>query len=401
MAGFKRERPKGSGRWELIVNLPRDPVSGRRRQKSRTVYGGERVASKELARLLLEAQAGRHGDAEITLSALIGVWLDQVEADLSPTTRAEYRRLARQRIAPFMGKMPLRKVTSAELRGFYRALRKHGLAASTIKNVHTVIRGALDHAVLAEWLTVNPAAARGLLPRGETHEIEPPTALEVKQLIATAEAGASPKKRTGGPVGVRPNRDMAAMIRLAIATGARRGELVALRRTALDLDAARDESELSCGLVKVKRAVVADEQRRLIEKSTKTHAAREVELGPWATDALREHLERMDKRAAAAGVQIRRDAFVFSDHMDCSVPWRPNRVTLAFTRIRDAAGLPRVRFHDLRHARATWELDAGIPLPTVSERLGHRDTATTARIYAHSSRGRGAQAAAVGDEELG
>lgn len=119
VSGYKRERSKG--RWELIVNLPRDPVTGRRRQKSRTVYGGSRKADQELRKLLDEAQAGRHGDAEITLSALIAVWLDQVEADLSPTTRQEYRRLAEGRIANYMGKMPLRKVTSAELRGFYRA----------------------------------------------------------------------------------------------------------------------------------------------------------------------------------------------------------------------------------------------------------------------------------------
>lgn len=398
MAGYKRERPKGSGRWELIVNAPRDPVTGRRRQKSRTVYGGERDASRELAKLLLEVHAGRHGDAEITLTTLVGVWLDQVEADLSPTTRMEYRRLAEKRIATYFGRTPLRKVTAASLRAYYRALRDHGLAASTVQNIHTVIRGALDHAVMAEWLTANPAAHRGLLPKGETHEIDPPTPAEVKRLIETAETGTARKR---GGVGLRPNLDMAAMIRLAIASGARRSELIGLRRTAVNLDAAHDEEGRPLAIVKIRRAVVQAENKKLVEKGTKTHARRERDIGPWATEALRHHLERMDKRAADAGVTIAKDAFVFSDHVDCSVPWRPSRVTLAFTRIRNAAGLERVRFHDLRHARASWELDAGIPLPVVSEGLGHKDTATTARIYAHRLPGRGAQAAAVGDDELG
>lgn len=387
MAGFKRERnkagqlEKGCGRWELIVNAPRDPATGRRRQVSRIFYGKARDADHELARLDSEVRASRRvGSTEKTLSTVIALWLDEAEGELSPTTMREYRRVATQRIAPKVGKLPLRKVTAGELTAFYAALRKAGLKPQTIRNVHTVINGGLAWAVRAEWIGSNPArdAKR---PRGASARRPPPTKDEVRRLIA------------GCTEGRRKNHELAAMVRLGIACGGRRGELVGLRRTRVNLDS---------GSITIKKAVAAD-GKKLVEKDTKTHQERTVELGPRAVQALRDHLERMDKRAADAGARIAKNAFVFSDAMDCSKPWRPNRVTLAFGRLRDRV-LPerpkdqRVRFHDLRHARGTWELDEGIPLPSVSERLGHKDPSTTSRIYAHGTDTHNERAAGIGDD---
>jgi integrase len=92
----------------------------------------------------------------------------------------------------------------------------------------------------------------------------------------------------------------------------------------------------------------------------------------------------VEARAGAVGVEVREDGYVFSPTVDGSEPWRPFHWTAAWRRLREKAGLdPRVRLPDLRHFAATRLLDAGVPVKTVSGRLGHARPATTLNVYAH------------------
>jgi integrase len=118
------------------------------------------------------------------------------------------------------------------------------------------------------------------------------------------------------------------------------------------------------------------------EKSTKTHASRRVSLDEATVLVLREHRRRMLERAMALGVRLADDAYVFADVE--GRPWRPDVCTNRFGRLRAQLGLDRVRLHDLRHFVATVLGDGGVPIATISSRLGHRDTATTLNIYTHA-----------------
>nr|MBA3655585.1 site-specific integrase [Actinomycetota bacterium] len=343
---------------------------------SRTFHGDRAGAEARLDELVADVRAGRHGDAEITLGALLEVWLDAVHDDLSPTTYNEYARLSRNLLAPSpLGRSPVRKVTSADLIAFYRAMKRSGRAVNTIRNVHAVLRGALDYAVLAEWIDDNPAA-RARRPRGERRAIKPPTPDQVVALVTAAAA---------------VNAELAAFLRLAVATGARRGELCGLRRSDVDLEART---------LHIQRAIVHDGDR-LVVKDTKTHADRLRKIGPNAAIALRDHLEAMDKRAADVGVRISKHAYVFSGRADCATPMKPDTITTYFVTLRNSVGLKTVRLHDLRHFRVTQELDAGIPMPTVSEGAGHANSATTAGIYAHGTEPSSELAADVADDLFG
>jgi integrase len=91
----------------------------------------------------------------------------------------------------------------------------------------------------------------------------------------------------------------------------------------------------------------------------------------------------MSSRAAACGAELADMAHVFSRDPDGDRPWAPNDVTKAFIRVRTQAGLDSVRLHDLRHFAATRMLVAGVPVRTVSGRLGHANAATTLGVYAH------------------
>ncbi len=159
---------------------------------------------------------------------------------------------------------------------------------------------------------------------------------------------------------------------LAAATGARRSELVALRWRNVDVPE---------GVVRIERGVVMG-PTGLVEKDTKTHAARRVALDDGTVQLLAAHRARMAARAAMCRVELTEDAFVFSNSGDGSGSWFPDSVTRAFKRLCITEGLPDARLHDLRHF-ASQLLSAGVDVRTVAGRLGHRNAATTLNVYAH------------------
>ena len=161
---------------------------------------------------------------------------------------------------------------------------------------------------------------------------------------------------------------------MSAATGLRRGEGCGLRWSDLDVGART---------LVVERSVVAVSGKGAIEKDTKTHAARRIALDAATLEVLVRHREAMEEQAESCGVELAGDAFVFSHASDGSRPWHPDNVSAAFARVRGRAGLDRVRLHDLRHMHATQLLAAGVPVRTVSGRLGHANAATTLNVYGH------------------
>jgi integrase len=158
---------------------------------------------------------------------------------------------------------------------------------------------------------------------------------------------------------------LACWLQVAVATGARRGEICGLRWNDIDLGDAS---------VRIQRSVSATRQAGLTIKSTKTGGVRVVSLTTQAVIALREHHRSTHPGAA--------DAFVFSNDADGARPWRPDLVTRRWERLRRTGHFDRrVRIHDLRHFVATELLCAGIDVRTVANRLGHARTSTTLDIY--------------------
>jgi integrase len=161
---------------------------------------------------------------------------------------------------------------------------------------------------------------------------------------------------------------------MAATTGARRGELCALRWSDVDLKAQT---------LLISRALVEGRGSELLEKDTKSHASRRISLDGGTSAELERHQERCQERARACAVSLSDTAFVFSDDPGGARPLVPNEVTKRFIRVRKAVGLDFVRLHDLRHFTATRLLAEGVPVRTVSGRLGHSNAATTLGVYAH------------------
>jgi integrase len=259
---------------------------------------------------------------------------------------------------PDLGRLPLRRVTAQRIDAYYASLaRERELSPASIRHVHAVLRGALGQAVRWGWIPTNPAT-NASPPKLRRREITPPPIDATRRLLDAADAH---------------DPDFGAVLRVLVATGARRGEVCGLRWS--DIDAA--------GSTVTIRRSVASVAGGTVVKETKTHAARRIAVDSETLDALDRRRERAVHLAEACRLAFDPDGYVFTSEPDGSRPLHPDTITGGFQRLCQRAGLDGIRLHDLRHLHATQLLAAGVPVRTVSGRLGHANAATTLNVYAH------------------
>ncbi len=361
MQGFMRQRGNS---WELRVYVGRDVLTGRKQWVSKTFKGGKRDAQRALAALVAEADRGALAHTKATVGELLEEWFAHASPGFSPKGVMETRGVLDRNLLPFLGSIPLSKLGAADIDRHYRRLRDKGgragrpLAPGSVKRAHGILHRALAQGVKWGWLSVNPASA-ATAPRLPAPDIRPPDPHELAQVFALA---------------TEWDIEFADYIVLAAATGARRSELVALRWADVDLDR---------GSVAISRGIVASLDG-LVEKDTKTHAARRVSLDPTCAATMRAHRDRAVERARLAECELSPLAFVFSYEVDGSKSWYPDSVSRTFARLCRKAGLRQgARLHDLRHYVATHLLASGVDVRTVAGRLGHRNASTTLNVYSH------------------
>jgi len=345
--------------WRVHIYLGRDAATGKQRYLTRSVRGTKREAETVCASLVAEASRGRFGEqASGTVGELLEQWMTHLEADASPSTLAAYRVYLRRWIVPRLGEKKLDRLRPSDLDRLYAELRPH-LSPLSVLKVHTILRAALGQAVRWRMLTENPAAL-ATPPRAPRRPIVPPSPGQVAQLLAAAE---------------ERDPDLATYLRLAAVTGARRGELCALRWS--DVDMENHEVVISRSL--------SLGTHQVVEKSTKTHRSRRIALDAGSIEALERQRERAKSRVMLCQAQLVADPYVFARDVEGREPWRPDSgATGRFGSLRRQVGLDSVRLHDLRHYVATRLLDGGLPARAVSERLGHANANTTLGIYAHA-----------------
>ncbi len=375
MRGAVERRGKS---WRIRVDAGPDPVSGRRRQVTRTVSGTKREAESALARLLVELGQGRHQGTDVrTVADLCKEWFDQAASSLEPNTRTEFAGIIRRYLGPRsdvaaahdvlrkgIGSTSLAKLRAWELDRLYAQLAAGGgrsgqpLSPATVRKVHTVLRLALAQAVRWRWLSENPAlhAKPPSVPRPNP---KPPAAEDARRLIESAEA---------------LDPDWAAFLRISAALGARRGEVCALRWSAIDLNE---------GTASVHRTVIIVSGAAVERDHPKTAASRRrVSLDPGTVTVLVAHRQRQEERVAECEGTLAPDPYLFSTEIDGSRPWHPAVVTHRFKRLARRVGLEGVRLHDLRHFVATQLIAGGVDVRTVAGRLGHANPSVTLNTYA-------------------
>jgi integrase len=315
--------------------------------------------------------SGRKGEyvepSKRTVGSWFDEWLDTLR--LADSTMASYRRTVRLHIEPHIGDELLSRLTSSRLTRLYRELERGGLGARSVRYVHVVLGAALAAAVEAEPpLLLKSPAVKATPPsrkQAQPAEIIPWNAEQLKTFMGWS-AGSSPHHAAWRVLGY---------------TGARRGEVLALRWRHVDLDAATISIQKTVGIVHVKGDSASGKP---VESKPKTDKSRRVvDLDP-ATVAV---LKSWRSERASLGLHlVRPDSLVFSDldgeHLHPERFSRTWQQTQA--RCRKAhPDLPQIRMHDLRHTHATLLIAAGVPIKVVSERLGHSSINVTLGVYGH------------------
>jgi integrase len=362
MSDAKRTAPgmreRSPGVWELIVDAGRDPVTGRRRQVSRTFRGTLTQAKKARAALLTEVGKGRHTGTRATLDDLFQDWIMELRRKgRSPNTVHGYEGVYRRNIHPTLGSTPVVKVTTKMLTDLYGAHQRRGLGARSIHHIHACLSSMLTQACRWGWRDSNPAqwAEPPSIPNEEPVV---PTPDEVVLLIQAAEESRRP--------------DKARAIFVAATTGLRRAELCALRR---DRDIDWDRQRL-----KVTKSIAVIPGQGPEEIPTKNRRSRYVAVDATTLSMLQTQSEMIEKRAHEVGVELAADPYLFTDAADGYEPWKPDGITQYFTRLRSRVGLEHLDFHYLRKFMETYGQEMGFSAVQVAMRAGH-DPTVAARHY--------------------
>lgn len=318
-------------------------------------------SSQEVKDLLVELQYKiQTGTYESPSRLTVGEWLDSwlknyVSLSLRPTTWANYETQVRKHLKPHIGKKKLTQLRTGDLQKIYNLKVTDGLKPKTIKNIHNVIHSALEQAKKEGIITINPADAV-ILPKPGIKEMATLGVDEMKHFLAAA----------------KNSKHYAAYL-LELATGLRRGELLGLKWPDLDLKS---------GTVTVNRGLVRAKGQGLIFQEPKTHYSRRtISIPLQVARELERHKAKQNIDKLELGKAYYNDNLVFCTKE--GKPLDPSEFTRHFQRLLKAAGLPRLRFHDLRHTFATVSLQEGVSAKVIQEVLGHHSAAFTMQVYSH------------------
>lgn len=351
-------------RWYPVVYLGVDD-QGRKRYKWMPGHDTKKSAEKALAGHLQDVHAGRITDALAPrLSEFAARWLAHKSTQVRPRTVEIYARTLRLHVADRLGNVRLDRLTANQLRAYYADLASVPLSNRYIAQIHTLLNDICETAVRWDVIARNPV-----------NKVDPPRP-EVKRFtVWTLQDAQTFLSAASG------HRFYAGFV-LALTTGMRQGEILALRWEDIDLDGAR---------IFVRRTASHVGSKLVYSDPKSRSGIRVVAIPPETVQALRDHRDRQNEQRDDMG-----SAYVDRDLVLARVNGNP--VTQAFLRAQfmalcERAGVPVIRFHDLRHTHASLLLQQGVHPKIVSERLGHSKISITLDTYSHVLPGLQEQAA--------
>lgn len=309
-------------------------------------------------------------EAPLTLAAFLERWLKTIRASIGAGALRQYESHVREHIVPSLGHLlliDLERNPQAIEEAMASWTRKDGrggdLSPGFVKKVWSTLRAALNKATRLRHIANNPCEFVDP-PKVERKEMNALSPSQVGQYLAAFDA-----------------TSIGAAIALAIGSGCRCGELLALRWRDVDVDRGTARVERSLERVVIRTPKRVRYELRFKEPKSK-RSRRTIPLPPFAVERLRRHRIEQAQRFMVAGARPDGDTLVFEHD---GLPWVPTSFGMLYARLRDEAKLPKVRLHDLRHSYASLLLQSGSDLKTVSTALGHSSVAITADTYAHVS----------------
>jgi integrase len=365
------------GTWYFVIDVIPDAASGKRRRLRRRGFPTRKSAEDALKFVLAEARDGDYVEpSSQPVRVYLENWLSGVAVGHKPSTAAMYAHKMRRYVIPRIGALRLRQLDSAALDALYAELRTSGgrpdkngvptpLSEQTVAVVHRILHRALRDAVRRRIIRSNPASDAVVPRSAASREMKVWATTDIRRFLEFVE-----------------DDRLQALWVVAATTGMRRGELCGLMWHDVNLEGAS---------LAVRRARVPV-AGKVSEGTPKSDRARVLACAPATMSALKAHRKRQLEERLAWGAAWQDSGYVFTQ--PSGAPMRPDAVTRQFEALIHAAGLPRIRLHDLRHTHATLGLAAGIPAKVMSERLGHAKVGITLDLYSHVVPGMQEEAAA-------
>lgn len=349
--------------WSYVLRVP-DNKTGKTKPKWVGGFESERLAkiARDKARVSI-ANRDYATPGKLTVGEFLLSWIDNHEKRLKPTTAHKYRQLIRLYLIPQLGSVKITDLRPTHIENFYsHYTTNHGvngqvLAPSTVAQCGAILKKALKYAVEVEGLMSFNPATRVPLPKGAGKSNNPWSMDELNSFLDVAS-----------------EHRLFFFFRLSAFTGARRGELLALRWSDFDGKSI---------LITKSRLEVAGVAFEQLSTKGGSNGQRRVILDSETIDLFNSHRKRQLQERILIGEHWQDGDFVFTQ--ENGLPLDPGTPSHLFGKMIKKAGLRNIRLHDLRHLHATELLRLGEPLHVVAQRLGHRDAMVTATIYAHVS----------------
>ncbi len=346
---------RGDGRWSAMLTITSE--DGRKRRRS--FYGKTRA---EVAKKLRDAQSKLDSNLPLpsdreTLGAFLTSWLESSGGtSLRPRTRSAYKQMIDQHLLPALGKTVLSRLTPGQVQAYINAKLASGLSPRTVQYQHAVLRRALNQAVRWGKATRNVAQLVSP-PKVERHEIRPLTPEQARAFL-----GAIAEDRH------------ATLYAIALGLGLRQGELLGL--TWDDINFERETLTVRHTLQRYGRQYHLDPPKT-------TRSRRTIGLPTTLLQLLRAQRAQQVQERLRAEPAWKGDSWNLVFATETGEPRSGFSLNHKLQQVLADNGLPRQRFHDLRHAAATFMIAQGTDLRIVMEVLGHSQIATTANTYAH------------------
>ncbi|MBK9294834.1 MAG: tyrosine-type recombinase/integrase [Oligoflexia bacterium] len=373
---------RGESSYLLKYDIGRDYVTGKRQVRYKTIHGTKKDAQRELRKILNQVDEKSYVEhKKISLGEWMEIWLrDYAEVSVRAKTFERYAELLRLHVHPYIGQIPLQKLTASHVQDLYSKLRKEGkiirsqgskkprgLSERTVLHVHRVLSQLMKEAKRKREVIYNPIedvrAPRPMsIANSNTETIVHVNALDHEQL----------KRLFEGLKG----QPLFTLVALAVATGMRRSELLGLRWSDINFEK---------NTLRIIRVVEQTRMNGLQEQQPKNKSSkRQIGFDYNIFQLLQNHRKTQLNEAEKLGVEFSNDYLLFPESPLKTTSFiKPGIVTKRFSDLAKRLGFPKLRFHDLRHTHATFLLDSGVPINAVAQRLGHSSPTITLSVYGH------------------
>jgi integrase len=345
---------RGASTWLVRVYLGRDPQTGTRKYDNQTIHGPFREAQRFLNLKLQQRDNGRVSRAAvISLNQLLDEWLTTVvKARVRVRTFRDYETLLRLHIRPVLGSRLIGAICQVDLQSLYAHMFERGLSPRTIEYTNAVLESAFRQAVRWKMLAEDPCVGVDL-PRVKRKEMEALSVEECRRFLGVAE------KSEWFPV-----------LALALTTGMRPSEYLALKWT--DIDWQR-------GTASVCRTIQVSRVEWTFDDTKRKRSRRIVKLQNFVLKALQGLKQKQELKRKDASFLHSELIFVSASDL----PLKQRVVKREFRRLLAVAGIRPIRLYDLRHTAATLGIAAGVSVKVISEQLGHASISFTLERYSH------------------